>query len=101
MSRFRLFAAFAGIGVLVLMTAVWAADSPPRAASEASDAKLYQQTVEKGIGYLVHKGQQPDGSYGKDVGPGVAAICTTALLKHGRSPDDPAVAKSLKYLQSV
>jgi squalene-hopene/tetraprenyl-beta-curcumene cyclase len=100
MSRFRLFAAFAGISVLSLTTTVRAADSPPPAASETSDAKLYQQTVEKGIDFLIHKGQQPDGSYGKDVGPGVAAICTTALLKHGRSPDDPAVAKSLKYLES-
>ena len=100
MSRFCLFAAFAGIGVLFLTTTDRAADSPPLAASEVSDAKLYQQTVEKGIDYLIHKGQQPDGSYGKDVGPGVAAICTTALLKHGRSPDDPAVAKSLKYLES-
>ncbi len=69
-------------------------------AAPVSDAKLYQQTVEKGIDFLIHKGQQPDGSYGKDVGPGVAAICTTALLKHGRSPDEPAVAKSLKYLES-
>ncbi len=64
------------------------------------DAKLYQQTVEQGVDFLIHKGQQPDGSYGKDAGPGVAALCTTALLKLGRSPDDPAVAKGLKYLES-
>jgi squalene-hopene/tetraprenyl-beta-curcumene cyclase len=100
MSRFRLFAATAAIGVLSLMAAMRAADSAPPATSTVSDAKLYQQTVERGIDYLIHKGQQPDGSYGKDVGPGVAAICTTALLKHGRSPDDPAVARSLKYLQT-
>jgi squalene-hopene/tetraprenyl-beta-curcumene cyclase len=65
----------------------------------ASDAQLYQQTVAKGIDYLIDKGQLADGSYGKE-GPGIAAICTTALLKHGRSPNDPAVAKSLKYLES-
>jgi squalene-hopene/tetraprenyl-beta-curcumene cyclase len=73
-----------------------AVDAGPAA---ASDAKLYQQTVDKGIHYLIDKGLQADGSYGKE-GPGIAAICSTALLKHGRSPDDPAVARSLKYLQS-
>ena len=65
-----------------------------------SDRQLYQQTVAKGIDYLIRKGQLEDGSYGKpDVG--VTAICTTALLKHGRSPDDPDVAKSLKYLEKL
>ena len=33
------------------------------------------------------------------IGPGVAAICTSALLRHGRSADDPAVAKSLKWIE--
>jgi squalene-hopene/tetraprenyl-beta-curcumene cyclase len=65
----------------------------------ASDAQLYQQTVEKGIDFLIHKGRLEDGSYDKE-GTGVTAICTTALLKHGRSPNDPAVAKSLKYLET-
>ena len=65
-----------------------------------SDRQLYQQTVAKGIDYPIRKGQLEDGSYGKpDVG--VTAICTTALLKHGRSPDDPDVAKSLKYLEKL
>jgi squalene-hopene/tetraprenyl-beta-curcumene cyclase len=77
--------------------------SPARAADSArapaSDAQVYQQTVEKGIDYLIHKGQLADGSYGKE-GTGITAICTTALLKHGRSPNDPAVAKSLKYLET-
>lgn len=92
-------AACALIGVLAL-AAAYAADPGESQPSKASDATLYQHVVEKGIDYLVNKGQQPDGSFGKDVGPGVAAICTTALLKHGRSPDDPAVARSLKYLMS-
>ena len=61
------------------------ASAADAAASSESDAKLYQKTVEKGVEYLINKGQQEDGSYGKAVGPGVAAICTTALLKQGRS----------------
>jgi squalene-hopene/tetraprenyl-beta-curcumene cyclase len=82
--------------ICVSRVATQAAVADPTA---MSDAKLYQQTVDKGIQYLIDKGLQADGSYGKE-GPGIAAICTTALLKHGRSPDDPAVTRSLKYLQS-
>lgn len=65
-----------------------------------SDAKLYQQTVDRGVQYLINKGEQEDGSYGKDLGPGMASICTDALLRQGRSADDPAVAKSLKWIQT-
>ncbi len=84
---------------LSAVVSVRGADEAP-APSAAGDAKLYQQTVDRGIEYLLTKGQEDDGSFGKAVGPGVAAICTTAVLMHGRSPDDPAVAKSLKYLES-
>jgi squalene-hopene/tetraprenyl-beta-curcumene cyclase len=89
-----------GLGVLAFLaivstSTVQAADS---ARLPASDAQVYQQTVEKGIDFLIHKGRLEDGSYGKkDIG--VTAICATALLRHGRSPDDPDVAKSLKYLE--
>jgi squalene-hopene/tetraprenyl-beta-curcumene cyclase len=90
------------LALLVITSATLAATRlrADDAASGGVDAKLYQQTVERGIDFLIHKGQQADGSYGKDAGPGVTALCTTALLKHGRSPDDPAVSKSLKYLES-
>lgn len=45
--------------------------------------------------------QQPDGSFSPESGPGVTALVTTAVLRHGRSPDDPLVASSLKYLQGL
>jgi squalene-hopene/tetraprenyl-beta-curcumene cyclase len=63
-------------------------------------ARNYGQMVNQGIAYLQTRGQAADGSYSKQVGPAVTALCTTALLRHGRSPDDPTVAKSLKYLES-
>jgi len=100
MFRIRPLALLTSIGILALGATACAADSPSIKVSTSSDAAIYQQVVDKGINYLISKGQQPDGSFGKDVGPGVAAICTTALLKHGRSPDDPDVARSLKYLTS-
>ena len=62
-------------------------------------AKSYEQMVTKAIGYLSTKGQAADGSYTAAAGPGVTALVTTSILSQGRSPDDPLVAKSLKYLE--
>ena len=62
--------------------------------------RSYGQIVNRAIDYLQTRGQASDGSYSKQVGPAVTALCTTAILRHGRSPDDPVVAKSLKYLES-
>jgi len=98
MSRFLLAGLLGALlGIVGLMSAA-RADEP--AASAKSDAETYQKVVQNGVDYLVNKGQLPDGSYGKGTGPGFAAICTTALLKHGRTPADPAVAKSLKYIET-
>ena len=63
------------------------------------DPKTDEQMLTKGIDYLKTKGQAPDGSYISQAGPGVTALITTAILRAGRSPDDPLVAKSLKYLE--
>ncbi len=74
----------------------WAA-----AADEAApvDAEAYGQMVDRAIEYLRTRGQAPDGSYASQMGPGVTAVVTSGILRHGRSPDDPAVAKSLEYLK--
>ena len=53
----------------------------------------------RAIGYLESHGQADDGSFAAQAGVGVTAIVTTAILRHGRSPSDPLVAKSLKYLE--
>ncbi len=58
-----------------------------------------EQTASKAVNYLASNGQAEDGSYSAQAGPAVTALVTTAILRHGRSPDDPLVAKSLKYLQ--
>ncbi len=82
-------------------TIVWGqatAEAPPEI--EKSPAATYAEIVSKGTGYLLASGQQPDGSFGKTSEPAVTALCVTALLRHGRSPDDPAIAKSLTYLIS-
>ena len=86
--------------VAVTTRSVVAQDAPkPAAATGADSARTYEQAVEKAIAYLRTKGQGSDGSYSSPIGPGVTSLITTALLRHGRSPDDPMVARSLKYLE--
>ncbi len=55
--------------------------------------------VAKAIDYLA-KNQSPDGAFSPQSGIGVTALVTTGLLRNGRSPDDPLVARSLKFLES-
>src|SRR5437899_2050272 len=92
---------WAACGLFVL--AAGAAGRLPAAEEPAKvgpDPQAYEATVAKAIDYLKTKGQAADGSYSKRIGVGATALITTALLRHGRSPDDPLVSKSLKYLES-
>ncbi len=67
--------------------------------AHAQDSKSdYDKMVAKAIDYLKTKGKGPDGSYSKRAGIGVTALVTDSILRHGRSPDDPLVADSLKYI---
>lgn len=75
--------------------ALWAADP----LKFGPDPKAYEEMVNKAVDYLKTKGQGADGSYSKRIGVGATALVTAGLLRHGRSPDDPLVAKSLKYLE--
>jgi squalene-hopene/tetraprenyl-beta-curcumene cyclase len=61
------------------------------------DAKI-DALVAKAIDYLT-KAQSPEGAFSSRAGVGVTALVTTGLLRNGRSPDDPLVARSLKYLE--
>ncbi len=61
--------------------------------------QIYNSMVVKAIAYLETKGQSEDGSYSGFSGPGVTALATTALIRHGRPVDSPAVAKGIKYLK--
>ncbi len=92
MNRLILVGLVLAISVL-LQTAMFAADTKP------VDAQALGQTVDKAIEYLRTKGQAPDGSYAGQMGPGVTAVVTAGILRNGRSPDDPVVAKSLEYLK--
>jgi squalene-hopene/tetraprenyl-beta-curcumene cyclase len=93
---------FKSIGLPVVPAAVIffgglcaAAETGPATA----DAGTYAQTVDRAIHFLLDKAQAPDGSFSAQAGPGVTALVTCAILRHGRSPSDPAVAKSLAWLE--
>jgi squalene-hopene/tetraprenyl-beta-curcumene cyclase len=58
-----------------------------------------QQVANAGINYLLTR-QAEDGSFSKQSGPAVTGLVATALLRHGRTVNDPAVAKALKYVES-
>lgn len=68
------------------------------AAEPTVSPKEAEEMVTKAIDYLRTKGQKEDGSFSQQASPAVTSLVTTAILRHGRSPDDPMVAKSLKYI---
>lgn len=84
--------------LIVVATALPAVADAPDATARA-DAQAYSRAVDRAIRFLQTKGQALDGSYSAHAGPGVTALVTTAILRHGRTPDDPLVARSLKYLE--
>jgi squalene-hopene/tetraprenyl-beta-curcumene cyclase len=78
----------AGTASVLLPQGAWSADD-----------KSAEQMVTKAIAFLSTKGQSADGSYTAANGPGITALVVAGILRNGRSPDDPVVAKSLKYLE--
>jgi squalene-hopene/tetraprenyl-beta-curcumene cyclase len=85
------------IFAMVLVAFVITALSSTPAADDTN--KLYQQIVDKAIAYLATKGQADDGSFNAAAGPAVTALVATSVLRQGRSPDDPLVAKAIKYVE--
>src|SRR3954471_12528248 len=76
--------------------------APLRSSSQAQDVdsgKKYQQMVDRAIAFLATKGQKDDGSFTPNSGPAVTALVATAVLRQGRSPDDPLVAKALTFVE--
>ncbi|HVX09794.1 MAG TPA: prenyltransferase/squalene oxidase repeat-containing protein [Pirellulales bacterium] len=85
--------------VLMLAAGVcWQGVASARAADD-KDTKELGRIVSKGIDYLRQKGQAEDGSFTKQVGPGITSLVTTAVIRNGRSTRDPLVTKGLKYLE--
>jgi squalene-hopene/tetraprenyl-beta-curcumene cyclase len=84
----------AAFGLVIAIFAV----SPHLA--HGQENKQHRASVEKGVQYLLTKGQSADGSFSKQTGTGITSLCVTALLRSGRSANDPGVTKALKYLEA-
>src|SRR5262245_5921096 len=87
---------FAGLflATVTLATPLTAAD--PASAPTPEELKV---VLDKAYDALKAK-QNEDGSFAPKLGgPGVTALTVAALAKAGRGPDDPVMAKALKYLE--
>jgi len=84
---------------LIAAVACGVLNAPLARAADDATAKAYQQTVDKAVAFLATKAQAADGSFNAQAGPAVTALVSTAILRHGRSPEEPVVAKGLKYLE--
>jgi hypothetical protein len=80
------------------VTAALLMSSLAQAADEAT-AQKHEQMIDKAVAFLGTKAQASDGSFNAAAGPAVTALVATSVLRHGRSPDDPLVAKALKYVE--
>jgi squalene-hopene/tetraprenyl-beta-curcumene cyclase len=96
--RFAMLKQFACSTALLIVLSATLAVAADKATAPSPDAKAYAEMTARAIGFLA-AAQAPDGSYAAAGGPGVTAVVTAAILRNGRSPSDPLVAKSLKYLE--
>ena len=63
------------------------------------DPGRFEATVRRALDYLrAHQGE--DGSFSKQLGPAVTAMCATAMMQHGIPPTDPHVARAIAYVKS-
>ena len=81
---------------LMLATPILAASPGP---AGKDDRAAFGRAIDRAVEFLRTKGQAADGSDAAANGPGVTCVVTAGLLRSGRSPSDPLVAKSLKYLE--
>ncbi len=80
-------------GLLIALTV-----SPCAAQDAGENQPSLVRTIEQGLAFL-RSNQAADGSYSRQVGPGITALATAAMLRNGRPVDDPRVARSLEYLE--
>jgi len=84
--------------IVVTLAALQVAAAAGQAVA-ADAAPNYDKMVASAKEFLLSRGQAADGSFSAQAGPAVTGLVVTALLKNGASVDDPAIAKSLEYIQ--
>jgi squalene-hopene/tetraprenyl-beta-curcumene cyclase len=84
------------------------ADCCRLSAQEATSAQQSQsiesqidRAATAGIEFLRNRGQADDGSFSRETGAAVTALCVRAILEHRpEATDDPVVQKALKFIES-
>jgi squalene-hopene/tetraprenyl-beta-curcumene cyclase len=99
MPRFMRSTIYLAVACSICLAAPEAARAADAAGKTRASARTYEDAVDKAIEYFRTKGQAADGSYSAESSPAITALVTTAILRSGRTPDDPLVARSLKYLE--
>jgi squalene-hopene/tetraprenyl-beta-curcumene cyclase len=98
-SRFGLaFCVMLSAGILVSPAS--SQSTEPSVRDGSASGPSYSRMVEKAAEYLRTKGQADDGSFSKEASPAITGLVVTGLLRNGRSPSEPLVAKGLEYLAS-
>jgi squalene-hopene/tetraprenyl-beta-curcumene cyclase len=88
----------AGVGLAV---ALLVSPAPARAGEKTDppSPQELQPILNKALAFLKTQ-QEPSGAFSpKRAGPGITALVAAGLLRAGRSPDEPVVARCLAYLQ--
>jgi len=98
---FRLGAALLWVTCLLLFGGIARATESETASSPrlGPDPIAYRQVVDRGIAYLVERGQAADGSFSGETGLGITALAVTALLQNGKTVNDPAVRSGLAFIE--
>lgn len=84
---------------IVMVGALWGS-LPPTAWSQELDAAAILNSIDRGVNYL-KRSQRNKGNWSDMLSApgGLSALVTLALLNAGESPDDPVIAKALKYVR--
>src|SRR5262245_36650598 len=74
--------------------------APADPADAGPTAAEVQALVDKAAAFFKTR-QSADGSFSAKVGgPGISALVAAGLIRHGTDPDDPLLARTLRYLES-
>lgn len=87
--------------ITMFLCSAWIATALETATAKDArvDAAKVSAAIDRGCDFL-RQSQGQDGSWSGSGGPGITAIVGAALMRSGRSADDPVVAKALKYLEA-
>jgi squalene-hopene/tetraprenyl-beta-curcumene cyclase len=90
-------------GICILLCGILFIGVAPSAMAKDAPSKIDSTRLNAAISRaadFLKQAQANNGSFSAASGPGVTAIVGAALLRSGRTPHDPVVAKALKYLES-